>query len=413
MTVSKLSTKPGGFLNNNINTLIVALTIIYSGSLYYSTFYLKSLTANFYLIPLLIILFMICLNRGITYSRINILFLLLTLMIVVKGSDVDYLKTPAVYCAVILSAFLIVSIISFEQFSEKYLRIVLILSVLSWLAIPFTYFQIYSILPNFISADVRFEYENYIFFAIQKFNIDAVPTAGISVLRSNGGIFWEPGAWQIFVNTGFILGMANRLITYRRYLIILLTNLSIASTTGLIVFLLLSIVIFASDHIQTKGKIALYFLLIISIVAVLSLNFFADSVLKLIPGTSAHGSFITRLDDNMLDLNVFLEHLFNGVGIGNMGARQFYSDLTGIRLASGSDGLMKFISEVGILGFVVIKPIIFPTYLNKYRIWQRLIFCFCFVLMFNTEGMMPYLLPWIIAFYGLKKVRINNGLLSR
>src|SRR3972149_6353567 len=178
------------FSKKNTDYLIILLIIIFSGSLYYSSFYHETYTRNFYVFPFLIFLFMVCLHR-------SILYLLFTIVIILSTAD-DDLKTEAVYVAVLISAFLFISIMPFERFSEIYVNIILILSVISWFSLLMPYFKIYSPVPNFFDL-FGARYENYIFFGIPTFNIDH----GIS--RSNCGIFWEPGAWQVFVNTGFVL----------------------------------------------------------------------------------------------------------------------------------------------------------------------------------------------------------------
>ena len=267
------------------------------------------------------------------------------------------------------------------------------------------YFKIYSPVPNFFDL-FGARYENYIFFGIPTFNIDH----GIS--RSNCGIFWEPGAWQVFVNTGFVLAMVNRIITLKRYLIFLITNLTIVSTTGLIFFLLLSIVFFSSMNIVHRKKKIGLFIFLGAIISVILNDYFSNIFDKFNVANMEYGSLVSRLNDNMVDLHIFMEHPLNGVGIGNWEARKFYSNELGIDPGYGSDGIVKLISEVGIFGIAIVLPLIFPRYLISFALLQRLIICFSFILIFNTQGMMIYLFPWILTFYGLKRLVIFTNPMS-
>jgi hypothetical protein len=69
--------------------------------------------------------------------------------------------------------------------------------------------------------------------------IDAGAEFGFGV----NGLWWEPGAFALFINLAVIFTIINDELTLKRYILFAIIILFISSTTGSIVFLLLSLIL--------------------------------------------------------------------------------------------------------------------------------------------------------------------------
>ncbi len=142
-------------------------------------------------------------------------------------------------------------------------------------------------------------------------------------LDRNASIFYEPGAYQVFLNTAlFMLFLANtKIITARKWvyaLILMIALITTQSTTGAIIFFaLLGLVMIKSKLISANAKIGLISALVV-VVAIFAAQFRYVIIEKIehyadiqdITDSSNRRSF-----DMMVDLEVFKRNIF-GVGHG-------------------------------------------------------------------------------------------------
>lgn len=373
---------------------VVLGVILLSGSLYYSTY-----GTNTLLIPFLVILMGLYLKRNVRrLSTKHMLYVFFSLVIVF--SNFDYVpSTAGVFVLNLSIAILIFSLIPLWQFSKIYVRLVIVLSIISWLAIPVIIFGIPPILPDFVTI-TGVTYSNYIFFGVVQSAMD------IGAWYRTGGFFWEPGAFMIFVNLAFAIAIVFGLVTKMNYLIFLITNLTINSTTGLIVFILLSVCHFY-DKPKKSGIVIASGIIIVYIITMLSPEgYFLSNTEKFKADTTSSSSFVSRAADFWVDWNMLKDHPLQGIGIGNLPLREKYGiDLTGSDHGfPGADGLFLFITYVGLPGCIMLFPIVFPRYLRYLEGWpimRRLPVYLSLFFMFNNENMTPYLLSWVMAMYGL------------
>lgn len=388
--------------------LIVLFTVLVSGSLYYS-----SLFKNVFLIPLLLMLALYFLNRHKSNNKRNLninrqkllLFLLATLLAVSNLNTV--FSSLMVLLACMVCALIITEMISFDDFTNAYIKITLFLSVASWLYFPVLLFHIPSPLPDFISL-VDTPYSNFIFFGIYRAE-HATALEGLYHVDRNSGIFWEPGAFQIFVNTAFYLTIIRNELSRKRFLIFLVTILTMGSSTGMLVFGLFCTVYFSrtkKSRTARKNASIIVIAIIFSGVFVAS-KLFSSTLEKFQEGSSSNVSFIARSSDYLIDTNILIDHLWRGVGYGNIAVREKYGiDMMGDALywsgaqPPGADGLLLFLSYVGILGVVVVWRLIYPGQIRNWSWFEKGLVLVAMVMMYNNENMQAYLFPWVMMFYG-------------
>ncbi|HLP97566.1 MAG TPA: hypothetical protein VK149_03890 [Sideroxyarcus sp.] len=413
-----------------LDQLIILVVVLLSGSLYYASF-----GKNILLLPFAMGLAAIFLLRKCTISR-PALFYAMALLLVVLANPTSKHSTTAVLMLNLIIAFFVTSLIPIQRFAKVYLQCLVVLSVCSWLAIPIWILGMPSPLPDFLSI-IDGHYQNYIVVGILNpmLNID-----GMGLFR-NAGLFWEPGAFQYFVNTAFLLGIIFSLITPRIYFIFLITILTANSTAGLIIFSILSLlhvysakltwkqglkgvvgivlafmvvhILMKQEFVQSEGE-PLKFRSALSISKPQEKNtvktshvFFEGNVQKFQRGSTSYGSYDARFNDFIIDWELLKEHPLQGIGLGNFAAREEY----GVKVLGesgywsnmppGADGFFLMVVQLGLLGSLLLYPIVMPRYLNKYSLIIRLAAAGVTVLLLCGENMFLYGLPWILAMYGV------------
>jgi hypothetical protein len=419
-----------------LDQLFVLGVVLLSGSLYYASF-----GKNLLLLPFAAGLGILFLARKSPVSH-SALFYAMALLVVVLANLNSAHSTTAVLALNLTIAFFITSLIPIQRFAKLYLQSIVVLSVCSWLAIPIWIFGMPSPFPDFLSI-IDGHYQNYVVVGIlnSMLGID-----GLGVFR-NAGLYWEPGAFQHFVNTSFILGILFNLITSRIYFILLVTILTANSTSGLIIFFALSVmyvysaklsykqvlkgligialaffvvhILMMQEFVQSEGK-PLEFRSSLARILHLSNNknednnttytphvFFEGNVQKFELGSTSYGSYEARTNDFLIEWELLKAHPIQGIGLGNFAIREQF----GVKVLGkkgywsnpppGADGFFLIMVQLGLLGSIFLYPIVMPRYLNNHNLIIRLSAAGIFVLLLSGENMFLYGLPWILAVYGV------------
>lgn len=384
------------FKDYSLKDLIIVLSIILlSKSLYYETYGQNVLLSVFLLFLMIITNF-----RSLKISK-NILIYILGLMILLLvNTDTSY-SSFFVLINRILIAVLVIYLITFERFSKAFIDIILVISVFSWFSWLVISLDIPSFLPNFNGVDGR-PLRNFIVFGVWEEFIN------YKTYR-NSGLWWEPGAFQLFINLAFIFALANKTISIKKYFIFLITIITTMSTTGFLVFSLLSLSYFKRYFFLAR-KSLMYFGLFLTLLAI--------SLIYLIPiihdkfnsDSSSFVSFLSRYYDILVSVNMFIDNMFVGYGFGAQieKAIPYGENLIGHSLyylskPTGADGISMFIAQVGILGFILIIPFLFPRYIAHLSLLDKVLVSLSLLLMFNTENFTFTLIFVVLTFYGLLK----------
>lgn len=395
--------------------LTVFFIILISGSLYYST-YLK----NSFLIPFLGWLIYIYyhykakkLKLSLDYSRL--MFVIFTALIVLMNPDSSP-RSSIVLITCLICALLITEILSCDEFIECYIKVITFLSIVSWLYLLPLYFDCLSPLPDFISI-VKTTYSNFVFFGVYRAPLPLELAQHNYMVTRNSGIFWEPGAFQIFVNLGYYFSILINKISKKLFFIFLITQITIASSTGVLVFILLTGLAYLKykNMNNTLNKIKIFLVAILFFIVLNALSILNKIVEKFDENSSSFMSFASRRNDFILDVHMFYDNILMGIGYGNLAFREKIgleyfgvSEYLSEFQPTGADGIALFLAYVGVLGLIVIKPLLMPVQIRNWTLGQRVIVFLCMLLMFNNQNMFSYLLPWVLILYSLniKKVQI-------
>lgn len=374
---------------------IVFGVILLSKSLYYETY-----GANILLIGFLLFLLLNYSVKDLKINKLVLLYILSFLFIIILNSESHY-DSILVLVARFVIAIFIVHFLSFQKFSKIYVDIILFISFFSIFTWIVVYFNIHSFLPDFIGIDTR-HLRNFIFFGVSENFI----TYGV---LKNNGLWWEPGAFQLFVNLAFIFTIINKSINKKKYILFTVTIITIGSTTGYIVFLLSSLIYFKRIIVYSNKNKIIYIIVFTMLFTLLSLYISPLVYDKVNPESNSIVSFLSRYYDFIISYHMFMDNILIGYGFGSQieNAIPYGVNLIGYDIyyslsrPSGADGITMFIAQCGILSFVFLIPFLIPKYYIHLNFIEKIIITISILLMFNTENFTFLLIFTVLTFYGI------------
>ncbi len=376
----------------SFESLVVLYVILVSKSLYYDSF-----GENILLFPFLIILFIkayVLKNDPVKMPVKSILYSLALLAIVVSNLDSQFSSISVLLLRLVISI-IIVQLLDFKVFSVHFSNIIVSLGVISLLTFPVIYFNIPSVFPDVIGMDERV-IRNFVFFGVWENFIQ------YDIYR-NSGLWWEPGAFALFLNVSFIFDIVNRRITLIKYFIYFLITLTIYSTTGIVTFLLLSLLLI--QRVRARQFLTFSLLVVPPLIFSFVFYFLPNILGKIVVGND---SFSSRYYDFLVSYEMFLDAPFLGYGFGSQlqNAIPFGINLLGEQVyesvhPTGADGLTMFIAQVGIAGFLFLIPFLVPKYACTLSFIERVIIFISLLLLFNAENFTFILIFTVLTFYGI------------
>lgn len=303
---------------------LVFSTILISGSLYYSTFF-KNFFLLFFLVSLIFIYYYKYNNKfDLKFSQNKIIYVVFAILLAF-GNFESKTSSCLVLATCLLCALLITEILEFKRFRECYINIIIFLSITSWMYIPVIYYDFLSPLPDFFSI-INTEYSNFILFGVYRAELPAYLANNNYLVTRNSGLFWEPGAFQIFVNIGYYFSIIDKRLSKKIFLIFLITQITISSTIGILVYILLTLLLYLRNRnlLNNKDKVKILFsAIVISIISV-ELGIFKKLVEKFDSSRSSFMSFASRINDLILDFKMLKDNIIFGIGYGNLEMREYF-----------------------------------------------------------------------------------------
>jgi len=217
-----------------------------------------------------------------------------------------------------------------------------------------------------------------------------------SLLR-NTSIFWEPGAYQAFLNLAIIFELKRKKPNSFRMAIFIVSLITTFSTTGYITFLLITLKSFFEKSNNSKKT---FLILLITLIFILTI--FSEVIINKL--STDNLSFSRRILDAKIDLKIFFENPLLGVGYNNYSTSFIdnlkYSIFSG---TSSSNSITHALAVFGLvftflISYLYIRFILF----FENNIFHRLFLFIILISIFSTENFMLSPLWMALAFYGLK-----------
>ncbi|KAA2245358.1 hypothetical protein F0L74_05185 [Chitinophaga agrisoli] len=225
-----------------------------------------------------------------------------------------------------------------------------LLQVIAWHAL-LNFFIQFAVGPFLMDIDLeilKVKTFSFIFFYESLFDF-----AGGSIFR-NQGLFWEPGVLAIYLNLLFYISILRKKNVFVGVLSAFLIFTTF-STTGLMLLVVQSLVIFKGVIRKNIAYIVPLLLLCIPILPFILDNF--QSKLQ-----DDNGSFLVRAYDYMVSLNMIKDNWLTGVGFGNdvylkaQESSSFFQSAELLEVRRNSNSIMLLFVSFGIpVGIIVMR----------------------------------------------------------
>lgn len=283
----------------------------------------------------------------------------------------------------IISVFLIFNAVKFEWVKRNF---IIIMAVISAISLPFFLFGLLN--PDFIRNTIplteiwggeRRVTPLYIY-------LDWY-------MDRNSGIYTEPGMFQIFINLAVLLlfkSNFNKKTNRFLHLLFFITMITTFSTSGYLIYSLILLSQYKSWIKMSAPKLVLTTFLLIIIVYIEETTIGAIGN-KFNPQSHTYeGSFLRRLQDTFVGLQLLADKPLFGWGLGNS------ERYLGTQISSSSNGLTSMMGEFGV--FYIASYLAYYIFLLKKATKGLLPFTFLFLALMvaiNTQGILMF--PIFIA----------------
>jgi hypothetical protein len=189
---------------------------------------------------------------------------------------------------------------------------------------------------------------------------------GLISLMRNSGPFWEPGAFSGFLMIALLFQIIKTGTLFnRKSSIIMLGIVSTFSTSGIMVLaFVISAYLFLNKNVLSKW-ILLPFMILISVVLFLSVDFLGAKVVSKMNFTST--TYNTRFKSALLDLEDFSSNPF--LGLGRSDTTRFKGETRG-RVIHRNNGVTYHLATYGLIIFLLYFSLIYIAFYRMSIHWQ-------------------------------------------
>lgn len=235
----------------------------------------------------------------------------------------------------------------------------------------------------------------------------------------NYGPFWEPGAFQLYLNWAVLYEIRNKaFFRVRDIIIFAICLITTRSTAGFLIFALIMIYFFINGRTLKGakigfGQVALVFMFLAALVGFVIMSeeisgAVFDKVLVLNEGTdeinSSNYSTLTRIYSVPASIEVIKAHPLFGVGIDQLKIEIFKSH----KIISNTNSILSMPATFGIVpGLLYFILFLKASFKKNRKSILNILFFVILLAMFSTENMIASLMFWTLLFYEAK-LQLNN-----
>ncbi|MEK4012841.1 O-antigen ligase family protein [Peribacillus sp. FSL M8-0224] len=349
--------------------ILITEIIFLSGSLYFSN--------NTLMVMLLSSLGVYLIFNKVYIKRDNTLILILLLLLITSQYLFTYIngvsiKNIAIIIINLITLYFIQNNMERSIFFNKYINLMVIISFVSLICFILINFFNIGELPlskSIISGVTEYKITPYYNMGItQYYWLDGYEAQHENGFKRNSGIFWEPGAFQAFINIALLMlankyiekfkgGKVNSFVKKDRYkvIILILALLTTQSTTGYMLggLIFICTLLGAKKNINSKYLMrTILFIFFFFIIVILS-PIKEVIIDKLINQT---GSYDTRFNDNLASFKIFLDRPLWGYGYSSVTyhlkeiENNLFDNSSGLGLLFGMMGGIMALSYLFLMG---------------------------------------------------------------
>jgi len=293
--------------------------------------------------------------------------------------------------------------VSYEEFKEYFYIIIKFLAIYS--LITFALSILFPSLMDFLPYVERngTSYHNAIFSIV----------SDSTYVTRNFGIFWEPGAYSIYLNVALYFELFENKFDLRRVILLAATILSTLSTLGIVCMAILFCAFLTTDNKVTSKRIKGLVLVAGAFGLVFLVIYGGDFIYHVFnklkfSGNTVNDSTAVRINAIIYPFNTFLSEPYFGVGYDQY---LFIQERFCDNMATCT--FINWLCLFGVVGGII--PILgclrFFTVNNHKFVTNCALFVFT-MLLFSTENFIIITFIYMLIFYGFNK-RSETGLLRK
>ena len=397
-------------MKKKLEFLIVLWVLLLSGSVVFIHFY----NIMFLSFALLILVYTLTAGDSKMYIPYGPVCIILMLIILGFIYNQDFSRSFS-YSHLLIKILLITTIpriLSFDQYVDKFLRIMFFLSsssLIIFICVSF-YRELIFLFPVLSSFGQALYYN--LFLAVYHFPLHN------SI--ANSSVFWEPGAFQAFLNIAIAFELYFFKFKHKKRLIVfVLALLSTFSTTGFVILVIqLSLLLFSEKSSRTKWSgIMLKILSIVLLLIFVLSDFFTSIVFDKFSETNY--SYYVRFGGTLIDLKIFSQSIIFGVGQSEYVdlLRTLAHDMYGLDMGASPNSLTSALAIYGgvFVAFLLFYYFNFTHLIVGNNLAKRLVFLLVLVIIFSTENFILSCFFLSLLIYGMRAkfhYRILHGSLK-
>lgn len=360
-------------------TLIITL----SGNVFFSLKYTNE-TRKILIVSSILLLIYKVFDRTIILNLKNILYFLFFLIVIsmnflANSMNGIILNNMLMLIGILFSVFIVKQSIDYYDFKHSYIKFIKWTCIISLICYT---------LSNFISID------KFPFFRSEILGVDSFMYSfyycwgwGVGTTR-NPGMFWEPGAFQCYINLAIIIWIFDKDITKKKsdLIVFIITLITTQSTTGYIILMVITLYSILTKKIKTKSRFKTF-----AIIAMCMVGVFYMSKSDIIGAkfNNSNTSYNIRQNDLTGSFNIIKKYPIDGVGYGSdlqVKEQQEYG------IEKNSNGLLIFAIQFGFPTLCIYCIYMFRGIKNIMNLSKidTIFIVLTLVVMFNSEPIMTY-----------------------
>lgn len=330
-------------------------------------------------------------------KRLLLAYVIFCALIIVSGLSDSAFKKAFIMLVCVTTGFAVANFLSYSRFKKIYKDMMLFLAGFSLVTLV-----IWLTFPSFITSlpiikSTTSNYHNAIFSVI----------SSSTVSTRNFGLFWEPGAFAIFLNIALLFEMTDKKQSVLKIFIYMVAITTTMSTLGVICLTVLTVAyVFNKDRSLKNYKRNKAVIVLVSLAALIYIAHFGDDFVsdifgKLSSNESGNISSSTKVRINAViyPFMAFIKSPIVGVGFD-----EFTNISTNYCNSMATCTFINWLTIYGVFGiiFIVACVRVFLSHANT-KISKLTLLLFALIL-FSTESFLLIGFVYIFVFYGILTV---------
>ena len=389
---SNNATTHSSFSLRNILTVACVFLLICADSAFYlvntQTGTVRMLIDLFAILLLILIKGRISINRTGTF-----VFLVMLLISLLSGVMTLAMKQTIIIIAAIVIGWLFTNVVSYSDFKNLYTRIMFFLAVFSLVTFAISVIapQLVQLLPQIVRQGGGANYYNALFSVI----------CDSTYVSRNYGLFWEPGAFSIFLNIALFIELFQQKASIKNVAVLCLAILSTLSTLGIACMLVLVMGYVSQRQAFVRKGIKNFILFLMFCFALYLIIDGEEFIFHVLGKLKINDGKINTTTSVRIDAFVYMGKAFLSSPLWGVGYTEFLHIQESYCSGMATFTFMNLLATYGLIGGVL--PIVgcFKFFWKKIQGFIPVLAMFGFtVMIFSTENFMQITLLYIMMFYG-------------